>query len=190
MKLLYVSCFPKDYFSEIEKKAINTTSLPSQKFNRLLMEGFLKNNIDVEVLVTFDQIAKNNKVYTDQISMFQEGATTYYFLPFFKKKNRENNCRILKKFANEWEMKNPNGVVFIDVLKPYVDYIYRYFRKSRLITVVTDLPSDLNRKDGFLNKIKSLLKEHLFRLNIRKSTSFVFLTSAMNTKLNKHGKPF
>lgn len=192
MKILYVACYPDQYFERIQRDAIRSSSQPSQKFNYLMMRGFAENGQDVVVLNTLDQDAVNKKEYHKENRILEEDQITYILLPVSEniRKNRGLAKKSIKKFLTEWSENNRDSVIVMDVLKPYAEYIAKYAGKMPVISIVTDLSEHLYFTNSLKTYIRKKVKVASFNYIIKKSSEFVFLTEKMNQKLNTRHKPY
>lgn len=192
MELLYISCYPDEYFDKLQSECIYSSSQPAQKFNYLLMKGFALNNEAITIFNTMDQKAINETNFHHSFYTSLEKNIKFIFLPVYKNNtiNRIQAKKNIKYFLSNWEKKYPNTVIIVDVLKPYVEYIFEYSGKMPIVSIVTDLPEHLYMSKNLWTYFRRKLKLYFFNYIIHKSNAFVFLTEQMNKKLNISNKPY
>ncbi|MDD3382093.1 MAG: glycosyltransferase [Bacilli bacterium] len=192
MDILYIASYPKKYFQEILDNSKILTSQPSQKFNRLFVEGFKKNKCNISVLLTHNHLKWETTKFFCKEEVINEEDVTYHFLPFIKEGHLNNyymHC-VIKKELKKWKKKHPKGVIVMDFLKPYSYQIAKHSKGFRLVTIVTDLPEYVIRHKGFMAKLKNKLEYSYYNKILKLSTHYVFLTEQMNEKLNLSCKPY
>jgi glycosyltransferase involved in cell wall biosynthesis len=194
MDLLYVSCYPKEYFKELINNSNNKDicSQPAQKFNMLFVDGFQQNDANITVLSMINLLHWNNNKYFVKAESILEGGIVYDILPSIKIRYLNNLFAAyhIRKYLNTWRTKHPQGIIIMDFLKPYTKYISKYKKHNKLVTIVTDLPEFLMNSNGLLNRLKNRYWMGVYRKILDRSSCFVFLTEYMNLKLNRQNKPY
>ena len=191
MKVLYVSnvCSEQEY-NRLFEGCKTLVSQQSQKFNRLMAEGFALNGCEVEVLsgrpVSSLQKQKVFKYKTEMVN-----DVKYHYLGFLNFKFIRNILLTIKakRFVKKWCRNNPDGVMFCDALNlSVVNAASSIFRKNnmKIITCVTDLPEDLMVG---ANKIKAKVFTNVFRKITKRSTSYVILSKYMMDSINLFDRP-
>lgn len=191
-KILYVSnvCSEKEY-SEIFKGAKKFVSQQSQKFNRLMAEGFALNDCRVEVL-SGRPVSSLQKKKIFKFKQEECNGIKYNYLGFLNFKFIRNivlNFKA-KKFAKKWCKNNPDGIMFCDALNlSMANAVSKIFSKNNMpvITCVTDLPEDLMLG---ANKIKANIFTKLFNNVSKRTSKYVVLSKYMMDSPNLHDKPF
>lgn len=192
MKILYFSCYPKEYFNFLENHAIREISQPSQKFNWMILQGINNNSVAVDVLNSYDQKSVIDHSFHENIITVSENKIDYYFIPSISnsKKNRKDSKKNIKKFLEKYTKYNSDLCIIVDVLKPYAEYVYRYANGVPVISIITDIPKHLVYGCGIKGIIRNLYKQMVFMYMVKKSNGFVFLTEEMNKLLNKKKKDY
>lgn len=191
MKILYLSslCSIKEY-ERMFKKYGSTSSHASQKFNRLLVKGLVENGCKVETLTERVILEKgeDDLICPEEV----ENKIKYVYLRRYvnKKLNRVMTILNAFKYVYKWSKKNPEGIIICDIILGELSiavWLASKIIKLNTTAIVTDVPSiraGENRKGIFAlpfkikNKIISTYK------------SYIFLTEAMNDKLNIQQKPY
>ena len=191
-KILYVSnvCSENEYL-KLFKGAKKFVSQQSQKFNRLMAEGFALNGCDVEVVsgrpVSFLQKQKIFKYKQEECN-----GVKYHYLGFLNFKFIRNvilNFKA-KKFAKKWCKQNPNGIMFCDALNLSMsNAVSKVFSKNNMpiVTCVTDLPEDLMIG---ANKLKANVFTKMFNNVSTRTSKYVVLSKYMMESPNLKNKPF
>lgn len=188
MKILYVSCYPQEHFSEIISKFPQSTSQPAQKFNKLIVDGLKYNDVDTSVLITHDILNQNHDT-----SIQIEDGTTYYFMPNVtgKRLQQIHANKNIKKFLKNWFNENTACIVALDFLKPYGYYVAKIAKRKNTVVIVTDLPENLmDKPNGLLQRAKFVMRMKRYQKIIEYATHYVFLTEQMNVRLNPRNKPY
>ncbi|WP_180956461.1 glycosyltransferase [Bacillus canaveralius] len=191
MEILYISCYPSSYFKRLINESKTLSSQPAQKFNKLFVDGFKQNGVNISVLSTFNHISWDKEKLFVKKEFINENGIKYFFLPSLKIKylNFIYMHFALKKFLTRWKRDYPEGIIIIDFLKPFSWLISKYGRGNKILTIVTDLPEFLLNDVGDINKIKNKIKLKNYNKVIEYSTHYIFLTEQMNNRLNKDKKP-
>lgn len=192
MNILYISCYPDKYFRHIITNSKFLSSQPSQKYNKLIVEGLKSNDCDISVLSTFNHLRWESEKLYFKGEIVEEEDIKYYFLPFIKLRivNYFYMHYAISKFLYEWKKKSPNGVIVIDFLKPYSYHVHKYGKGNNIVTIITDLPEHQFCYKGIINRILNKIRKHHYDEIIQMSTHYVFLTEQMNLRLNKKNKPY
>jgi glycosyltransferase involved in cell wall biosynthesis len=188
VNILYISCYPQNYFSEIISKLPQSTSQPAQKFNKLIVDGLKYNNVDVSVLITHDILNQN---YSHSIQV--DDGINYFFMPNVTDKRLQYICskKNINKFLRAWFIENPNCTVILDFLKPYAFYVAKAAKGKKIVAIITDLPEHLlDKPNGLLQRAKYVVRTKRYQKIIEYATHFVFLTEQMNVRLNQRNKPY
>lgn len=192
MKILYVSnvCSEKEY-GELFKFSKKFVSQQSQKFNRLMAEGFAINGCDVDV-VSGRPVGSLQKQKVFKFKQEESNGVKYNYLGFLNFKYLRNiilNFKA-KKFAKKWCKQNPDGVMFCDSLNLSVaNGVSKIFSKNKMkiITCITDLPEDLMSGIG---KLKSQIFINTFKKIAYRSSKYVVLSKYMIESTNLFKRPY
>lgn len=194
MEILYLSAYPEEYFDELQQIAIQQISQPSQKFNYLMIRGFLKNGCNISAINTVDQLAKSKKINFDDVRKIEENGVKYYFLPTAN--GIEIDKKVIKKdlydFLQVWIIEHPNTIIVVDVLKPFVLNVFNWAKKNKvtIVSIVTDLPEHIYFSTNIRSFVRKKIKIINFNRMIKYSNSYIFLTEKMNKRLNTNNKPY
>ena len=174
--------------------------LPMQstfKFHKLYVEGFSKNNCEVNAVSAIPVIEKSHNKILWCKSKEIEYSIHYYYPPFL-------NISLLKNlliFINSFFVilylllrSKFNTYLVIDVLNASISTSAVCAAKLtgvKTIGIVTDLPQMLKQTLGisklsFKEKMSYILVEKL----LDKYNGYIFLTDYMNDFVNKKGKPY
>ena len=192
MDILYVSnvCSEKEYalLFENSKKFV---SQQSQKFNRLMAEGFAHNNCNVDV-VSGRPVSKLQKQKIFKFKSENVNNVNYNYLGFLNFKFVRNYILMLKakKFAKKWCKEHPNGIMICDALNlTMATSVSKIFKKHnmKIFACVTDLPEDLmNNK----SKISSYLFTNNFRKVTKRCSGYIVLSKYMMESENLNDLPY
>lgn len=187
-KVIYASsAMREEDFMTLFQKMSKIPGQQAQKFNRLMIQGIKKNDTDVYV-ITSPPINKSNcSSRVIALGKRKEGRITYRYLPIINIRIVKNVLVMLLSFLHTFFASiNKDTVIVCDVLNISVAmgavYAGRLLGKQ-CIGIVTDIPELMvtghtKRTVKYCHNI------------INKCTSYVFLTEAMNDRLNPKGKPY
>lgn len=201
MKILYVSsvCSKSEYKNLYCKSSIKP-GLQAQKYHRLMVEGFDKNeNVDIYMLSAIPMSRNIDKKFYFKSKIETINKKIYRYICFI-------NIPIIRqitlffgafRYSLKWITKNKDGVVICDVLNVSVSMascLAAKIFKVKCIGIVTDVPgyfADNNKKQpgpikGKINSIKTKINNML----INKFDGYVFLTEYMNELINKNEKEY
>lgn len=194
MNILYISglCTP----SKIEKIFKATGKNPGfavQKFNRLVVEGFVKNGNLVSTL-SAPPIPPEMKgfLYRWKNENFQ--GVIYRYIPFINIKLLRQISLFIYTFFYVliWGMKKGNNVVICDVLAVSINLAALFATKINRIKsvgILTDMPGLMKYGKG-RSSIKLKLATILNKSYLSSYDFYVFLTLQMNKPVNKKHKPY
>lgn len=182
MKIIYVATMhDKDSFNRIfikEKKPIQAAG----KYHQLMCEGLVKNGVDLETIALLPINSGNcDKKFIKGFESSENGVN-YKYLPVI-------NISFLKQFFSFFAsffrvFKQPkNSILIADYLNLFATkgaLVAAKIKGMKSICIVTDLPEYLGRQ--------SMAKK--YRSTFKSFDGFVFLTEAMNEKVNKLNKPY
>lgn len=195
MKILYVSFYPKKYFESILENSEIRTSLPGQRFNQLIGEGLDKSGNDVDVICSNHFANETNGLYFKP-QIVEEANFKYKIFPKLKIRFIGSffESQYAYYYTKKWLKKNNEGIVIIDILKPYASSISRAVNNSKnrvCVAIVTDLPEYLTYETkSILDKISVYFNKKRCNDTLKNASSYIFLTEQMNKKLNIYNKPY
>ena len=184
MHIIYsaVTCSSRTYtrlFADVKDKP----AFQSQKYHRLLIEG-LAAHARVDVVAN---PPVNRKVLAEKMIRLpreQEGGAFYRYIPAIRNPALKALCVGFGTFFRTLLLGNRKSVVIVDCLNritALAALLAARLSGKRCIGIVTDLPEMLNG-----GKLYMALADFV----IRNCTDYIFLTEAMNGRLNSKGKPY
>ncbi|MEI8198958.1 MAG: glycosyltransferase [Eubacteriales bacterium] len=189
MKIIYASCLcSKEKFADLFKDSDKMPGQQVQKYHRLIVEGLIENNIDVQVVTVLPITRMNCKRIYLKREQEVNNEIKYYYLPILNIPVLKNIISLINSF---WYVfikcfRNRNYCVIGDVLNISAcagALCAAKILKIRNIGIVTDIPS-------LLSKNKNSLSVKISTQLISSFDSYVFLTENMNGLVNKKGKPY
>lgn len=191
MKVLYLSslCSIKEY-ERMFKAYGSTSSHASQKFNRMLVDGLIANDCEVDALTQRIIVkgGENDLTRPDE----EENGTRYKYLPRYanKKKNRLMTIWNAWREIRKWKQRNPDGVVICDIILGELSiatWLSSLGSSVKNYGIVTDVPGIRagDQRKG-IKAIPQKIKDHMISIY----DGYVFLTEKMNERLNKKNKPY
>ena len=184
MKILYISaaCSPQK-FSEFDGLRVSDAA---QKYNQLLAQGFAANGIEVQMICTRPITRLQRKKLFYPAEKDSHEGVTYHYLPVLNLGFLRNLIWFFGVFFRVLFSRGfgRETVVVCDALKLTAApgaLLAAFFKRYRTLAIVTDAPMQEERR-GFNDKIMELELPHY--------QSYLFLTEAANTLLNKKGKPY
>lgn len=184
MHILYAvtTCSDKTYaklFSDVAVKP----AFQSQKYHRLLIEG-LAAGAKVDVIANPPVNRSVLQKAFVSLPKEQEGGAVYHNLPAIRNPVVKALWVGLGTFFRVLSLGDQNAAVIVDGLNRTTALSAMLAAKVKgipCIGIVTDLP-DLLGGGGFSRKVANFV--------ISKCSGYVFLTQAMNGRLNPQGKPY
>lgn len=191
MDVLYLStlCSIKEY-ERMFRKFGSTSSHASQKFNRMLVGGLVKNGCRVDALTQriLPSVDKEEFVRPNET----EEGIKYSYLPAMNGQLKNRIAIMLNAFRAicKWHRMHPEGIVICDIILGELSlalWAASLIYRIKTTAIVTDVPSiraGENRKGirAIPYKIKNAA--------ISAYKSYIFLTEQMNLVLNPTGKPY
>jgi len=193
MKILYISCFPNDYMNQAVEKCRIIPSQAAQKFNMLFVNGFQKNDCDVDVLITQNYLKHDIGGFFIRKEKLVENGINYYFIPSVKpvRIGLFMEAYSISSFVKKWIAENPDGLIVYDYLKPNVKTVAKTAKKYDFsnVSIITDLYEPYRPKSDLISKFKLAVRKARFNKILDCASHYIFLTEQMNEKLNpKHKK--
>ncbi len=187
-RVIYASSVMREEdFFELFKDSSKIPGQQAQKFNRLMVKGFAKNGLDIKVISAPPITPSNCPSKVKALGRKKNGNVCYRYLPIVNIRGIKNIfVMITSFFSTFFSLVGKNAAVVCDVLNISVAMgavtAGRLLRK-RCAGIVTDIPELM--VTGHTDKMIKL--SHRI---IGKCTDYVFLTEAMNERLNPEGKPY
>lgn len=201
MDIIYLSSScSEDKFNELREKGITRKLPQAQKYHYLLMEGIAENIDGTLYAISAFPV---NRHWTKQIFFIKEKEYIYkiqfIYEAFINLPVLRQLTRILhaKKDIKKIYQQNKDCVIVCDVLnQSLVNAARTSGRKYAIpvIGIVTDVPghtSGARRKSySFIRRMISKFAEKNSARNLKKYDAYLLLTEAMNSIVNKNGKPY
>jgi glycosyltransferase involved in cell wall biosynthesis len=159
-----------------------------QKYHRLLVEGFIANNVNVNAISSPPINRENTKEKVIKGDMETNSLVKYTYLPTINIRIIKNICDFITSFFRTLQLcvKYRESVIICDVLNISISIgaiIASKLTRNKSVGVITDLPSmQSNSSNKLLVKVNNYF--------IDKFSSYVFLTHQMKYKINTKNKPF
>lgn len=185
MKIDYASsAMEAQDFTALFKNSSKMPGQQAQKFNRLMIQGLAKNGATVRAVTARPVTVKNCFKKYLRSKHIQHGDVKYHYCSVLN----VMGIKVLWQLATSFFTVLFGGcdAVVTDVLNASVAYgavTAARIRKKPCIGIVTDLP-ELMVTGTNQNHVQLVHK------TIHKCTGYVFLTEAMNEKINSFGKPY
>lgn len=187
-KIIYISSFfPEKTFPKYKK----SISIAAVKFNGLLIKGFMRNGYKVVNFGANIEDAKQEKDFY----ITEDGVRHY----IHNDVNRGLKYLIRMYAMTKWMSKecgeNKDSLAFVcdylNYLKTFVALILGKVKKIPVILIVTDLPEFIGDYSiKATHSIGEWIYVHLGHFLLQCADGYVFLTPAMNSKINKKKKPY
>lgn len=169
----------KELFSNVKNKP----AFQSQKYHRLLIEGLCR-SADVDVVATLPLNASLMSSNVVSPGNEVEGGASYTYISAWRNPLLRQICNGFGVFFKTFSRLHKGDAVIIDCLNRTTGLfalLASKLRRVRCVGIVTDLPDMLG--GGKISKA-------LANMVISGCTDYVFLTEAMNVRLNPTGKPY
>ncbi len=187
-KIVYASSVMREQdFADLFRDAANIPGQQAQKFNRLMIKGIEKNGYNVLTLSAPPITKHNTSACWVSLKKVKDGKITYKYLPVFNVVGVRNILTMVSSFFGTFfALIGRRGAVVCDVLNVSVALgavIAGRVLGKPCIGIVTDVPELMvtghsEKQVKYCHKI------------IGDCTHYVFLTEAMNERLNPKAKPY
>lgn len=187
-QIIYASCacsvrMYRHLFASVREKP----GQQAQKYHRLFAEGFQKNGWHVTMITALPVNRQNFKSRFLRGCTEMERGVLYVYLPVWNIAVIKNIRVIIASFQKIRTKLKKEGAAYVlcDVLNQSVALgalLAAKCEKAPCIGIVTDLPDMLGGEKR--------MKTRVNRWVMRQYTGYIFLTAAMNEKVNKHNRPY
>ena len=190
MRFIYVNKGTSpSLFAEYLKKYNNQLQQQAQKYNQLLMEGFVENGVDV-ISISSRQI--NTKMTSQKFfkaARDSEKGIQYYYVPFF-------NIKLLREISVLWGVffktlavsaPRKDTIVICDALNiaaTMAALVVAKLRGIKTVGIVTDVPCHRPNNQAIPFHEKVNLKV------MQKFDSYLLLTEQMSQVVNPKNRPY
>lgn len=163
-----------------------------QKFYRLLAEGFVKNDVPVEVISNPPAFASIDKVV--KLASDTENGITYKYMPFINKpflRHFSLSFNAFKASLKYCRSEEEDKAIICDILCYSTcmgALIAAKLTGTKIVGLVTDMPW-LVDEDGRIS-LKMRLLQGFQKWYIRKYSHYIFLTEQMNEPINTKHRPY
>ena len=184
MHIIYsaVTCSARVYaqlFTHVKVKP----AFQSQKYHRLLIEGLAAQaRVDVVANPPVNRSVLSEKFV--RLPREEEGGAHYRYIPAVRNPLLKAVCMGVGTFFQTLTLGGRDSVVIVDCLNRITALsalVAARLSGKRCIGIVTDLPEMLGGRKIYIGMADFI---------IRHCTGYIFLTEAMNSRLNKQGKPY
>ena len=194
-KFLFISTLSSSHLiDEIYKSSRKNLGFAVQKFNRLLVEGFQANGVNVSTISSAPLSSEFRKEYLYKLPSENIDGVDYNYTPYCRLSFLKRILAFSSVFFTVlfWGLGNKKEKTIVcDVLNISICAAAIFASKLiglRSIGIVTDMPGLMvsSKKKNLKSKIYAWINQsylHLF-------SSYVFLTEAMNDVVNTRHKPF
>lgn len=187
-KVIYASsAMREEDFSALFQNAAKIPGQQAQKYNRLMIKGFVKNGVFVDVLSAPPVTRSNCAKRVLSLGTRKAENARWHYIPTILVPRVKHLTVMLLAFLHTFfsAIFTPSAVV-CDVLN--ISVSLGAVSAGRLlgkpcVGIVTDVPELMvtGHTDGMLKFIRKIMDQ---------CTEYVFLTEAMNTRLNPKNKPY
>lgn len=200
MKILYISSLSSEkLINEIYQKTECDPGFAVQKFNRLIVKGFIKNENSTEVYSNppVNAIAGKSRV---AIPKEEENGIVFQYANHFNiplLKDLEVIWRTFTKVLRWGLIDKKNKVVVCDALAISSNIGAMFACKIlglRIVGILTDMPGLMVTTSNSKNKTKYTCLGRIYaaanKSFIHSYSHYVFLTKQMNNVINIHNRPY
>jgi glycosyltransferase involved in cell wall biosynthesis len=185
MNILYITpLLPKVLLEQVYVKDKSHYVFAPQKFHRNLVEGFIANGHQIQVLSVLPSSV-------DYVSRFDEDGIQYGFIPFTCKpgiKHIQIAIGVYRAIRKNKSFKP--DVVICDTLNSSIcigAFLAKRKTKAKYVGIVTDLPESVSQfEKGLINRASSFISSKY----IKAFDYYVLLTQQMNEVVNPKNRPY
>lgn len=189
MNIIYISCLcSNSKFKELSKNSNIALGNAVQKYHRLLVDGFMRNNLEVNTVTAIPITRLSNKETYINSNQECECGINYNYLSVINIPILKNIHTIIASFFKTMKLSlgNKNSVIICDVLNISVaigGLLAAKILRRKNIGIVTDIPNFLSKNNKRLS-----VKVNNFLMN--SFSSYVFLTEEMKNVVNCRNKKY
>ncbi len=187
-KIIYASsAMHEEDFTELFRNSAKIPGQQAQRFNRLMIKGFSKNDTEVYVLSAPPINRSNCGARFTNLGKRRDGKIFWRYIPILNMRGIKNAVVMLLSFLYTFFASvGKQTAVVCDVLN--ISVALGAVSAGRLlgkhcVGIVTDVPELM--VTGHTDK----MLKYCYKV-MGKCTDYVFLTEAMNDRLNPDGKPY
>lgn len=195
MKILFVSqVVSSSTLNHLFEDSGKDPGFAIQKYNNLIISGFKKNGVEVEVLAKIPQNPKTCKFGYKAFKTEIDNGVRYNIVPYFTNSALYRIVQTIYTFfyVLNWSLRNRGkGYIFIDVLCKSLAIGSIYAGKIARVTttsLVTDMPGMSH--SGCLHYDQFSLFDKFHFRTIARSSSFVLVSKYSNEVINTNNKPY
>ena len=195
MQYLYISALSSErIIKQIHEQTCENPGFAVQKFSRLLVKGFVANNVDIQTLSAIPISTKRSKKLFWNENDEVENGVKYSYIPFLNIPILRHICLSVYTFFYVlfWGLKDrKNRCIICDVLNVSICISAVWAAKLirlRRVGVVTDIPGLMmgqSKKSFMMNAIVAVNKSYLSSF-----THYILLTEQMNEVVNLQNMPY
>ena len=184
MHIIYAATVCSDHiYRMLYENVAKKPAVQSQKYHRLLIEGLAANT---HVDVVANPPVNKNVLQRSVVKLPEERdkGVIYHHIPAIRNPLLKTICVATGTFFKTLRYAKKDSAVVIDCLNRVAGaaaLVAARIRKIPCVGIVTDLPEML---------LGGTVSKKLSAYLIRNCTHYIFLTEAMNMRLNPSGKPY
>ena len=198
MKILYLSALSSESFvNDIYKKTTVDPGFAVQKFSRLIVKGFVANNVDSRTLTSPPVTRQYTSKFWFKRKRETESGIDYSYIPFVNFPILRHLCLSVFSFfyVLKWGIRhNEKRVIICDVLNVSTclgALLAAKINRIQSVAVVTDLYGLMvGEKRSFLKDIFAKLANFLHNRYVSSFDKYVLLTECMSDLVNPRRKPY
>lgn len=198
MKVIYISALSSEgVISQIHKRTQSNPGFAVQKFSRLLVNGFVCNNVDIIALSVPPITRQYTKRVWVKVKNETEAEIRYKYMPFINFPIIKHIWVFIYSFFTvlRWGVKTRDKKAIIcDVLcisSSMGSLLASKICGIKSVAVVTDIYDQMvGKKVRGFNAFVKKLAGYLNRKYVRSFTHYVLLTEAMSDVVNPKGRPY
>jgi len=187
-RIVYASsAMHEDDFAQLFRDSKKIPGQQAQKYNRLMIKGFQKNGLEVCALSAPPITKVNCSKRIINLGRRQNGKVCWRYLPIVNMSGIKNAVVMCMAFLHAFfALIGRDAAVVCDVLNISVAMGAVFAGRllgRKCVGIVTDVP------ELMVTGHTGIMVKYIYNI-IGKCTDYVFLTEAMNERLNPNGKPY
>lgn len=186
-KIIYISKFTHEKYLENNKcSGLCVDHTAVQKYHKLMIDGLLKNGVDIISITTPPINRKKVKKKLFRKYIIKEKNIEYRYLAILNIHFLKNIFEMTSVFFNVMSIKKNETVLVVDVLNISIAFtalLASKIKRIKSVGIVTDLWGEYSAKAqrNFLSRFQDIY--------IKWFSSYILLTEEMNNIINKKNKP-
>jgi len=194
MDILYISSLSsEDKIKSFHKRNGDNPGFAVQKFNRLLVKGFILNDINIKTFSNPPITAYNWKEKVVNFKDEKENDILYKYVPFINIPLIKHICIFIYSFFYVFfwgQNGSKKKVIICDILSISMcmgAMLASKLKRIRSVGILTDMPGYMmSSEKSFFSKLATIINMSY----INSFSYYIFLTEEMNFKVNKNKRPY